>query len=635
MRRVPAEKRTLVPGVLVTRILVVALGTAAIAAAAVVFRARSGAPGGAGPEHSESPAAAEAPAVPEAPLADAPRGTPPSGPGSQVGAAPAGFVNVAPSRGLTRSNVSGSPGLLWIFENIGSGAALLDYDGDGRLDAYINNAGTTEILPGPPKRLRLVKGPGATLYRQLPDGRFEDATERAGVSFDGWGTGVAVGDVENDGDLDLFLGAYGTPRLFVNLGDGTFRDATASAGLERPGYSTSAAFVDHDRDGDLDLYVVQYVVFDTDDLPNRGDLCYQDDVIISCGPTMHPHMPDIFYRNRGDGTFEDITAEAGMSRQPGAYGLGVAAGDLDRDGWPDIYVTNDTQANFLWRNEGDGTFQELALLSGVALSETAQGQSGMGVDFGDVDGDGWLDIQVSNYSEEANAFYRNLGDGTFEDRSASSGIARATFMLLLWGTKLFDIDHDADLDLVLVGGHVHPRAAELAPHLSFEQRILACLGDGTGKFTDASAKLGLDLLVRRNHRGLAVGDVDGDGDLDMLVTLLDGPPILLENSVPKLGNSIQFVLEGATSNREGIGARIEVVSGGKRQVREVTRGGSYLSGSDAAAHFGLGAAERCDVVEVLWPSGGSSRLEGLAAGRLWRIREADGAVSEVRTFRPE
>jgi hypothetical protein len=569
----------------------------------------------------------------EAPPPPKPRGPEASGPAKEAPVLPAArpFADKAPSAGIVRPNACGSPGLMYIFENIGSGAALFDFDRDGRLDAFINNAGTTAVEESRPKKIRLIPGPGTSLYRQLPNGKFEDVTEKAGVRFDGWGTGAAVGDVDNDGDLDLFVGAYGRSRFFLNKGDGTFADATSAARLDRPGYATSACFVDYDRDGLLDLYVVNYVVFDLDHPPNEGEPCSQHGVMISCGPTMHDPMNDVLYHNRGNGVFEDVTARAGMSHQPGAYGLGVAAGDLDRDGWPDIYVTNDTQANFLWHNKEDGTFEETGLYSGAALSESAQGQSGMGVDLGDFNGDGWLDIQVSNYSEEPSAYYENLGDGTFADKSAPSGIAMATFMQLVWGTKALDYDQDGDLDFVIVGGHVHPLAADLAPGLSFEQRILVFEGDGKGDFKEVGAAMGEPINVRRNHRGLAAGDVDGDGDLDLFVTLLDGPPLLLMNDTAK-GNSIAFVLEGSRSNREGIGARVELLVGGKKQVREVTRGGSYLSSSDAPAHFGVGPAGKVDEGEIRWPSRAVTKLKDLPAGRLYLVREADGSASVVRAF---
>jgi len=563
---------------------------------------------------------------------------------SSAGSAPRSsadpFVDIGGQVGIRRRNESGSPGLVYIFENIGSGCAVFDFDDDGLLDVFVNNAGTTVVetvrdeAGGEAKRVKLVPGPGTSLYRQLPGDRvaFEDVTARAGVAFDGWGTGVAVGDIENDGDLDLFVGAFGTNRLYVNDGDGTFTETSRAAGLGREAYASSAAFFDYDKDGDLDLYVVNYLVFDLDEPPNGGEPCLSRGVAISCPPNMHRPMNDTLYSNRGDGTFEDVTVAAGMEDQPGAYGLGVAVADLDRDGWPDIYVANDTQANFLWQNRGDGTFEEVALFSGVALSENAQGQSGMGVDLGDVDGDGWIDIQVNNFSEEPCAYYRNLGDGTFADLTAESGLGQATFMSLSWGSRFFDYDHDGRLDLMIVSGHIQARAAELGVNQSFPQCMQVFRNVDGRRFLDVSAEMGEVMKAARNHRGLTTGDIDRDGDLDVLVTLLDGPPLLLENNASGGGGSVAFELEATRSNREGIGARIEIAVGATKQVREVTRGGSYLAANDVAAHFGVGAAKKLDSVRIDWPSGAVTTLANLATGRTYRVRESDGRAEVVRTF---
>ncbi len=538
------------------------------------------------------------------------------------------FRDVAASRGLgTTRSPSRSRDRFYIFENVGSGCALLDYDLDGRLDIFVNNTGgvTPPSSPGGP--IRLVPGPGAALFRQLPDGSFEENAERAGVRSPVWGTGVAVGDVDNDGDPDLFVGAFGPNRFYRNLGDGTFRDDSAASGLDHSGFASSAVFLDFDRDGWLDLYVANYVEFDLDAPPNGGRPCRESGVLISCGPSMHAPAADVLYRNRGDGTFEDVSATSGVAAAEGAYGLGVAAVDFDADGWPDIYVANDTTANVLWRNRGTGTFEDVALFNGVALSDSAQGQSGMGVDTADVDGDGWPDIHVTNYAEESNALYLNRGGDGFVDRSSVSGLGRISFTPLGWGTRLVDFDLDGHVDLAVANGHVHPRAADLGPGLSFRQPMTWCRGLGNGIF----ARVQLTDAIARNHRGLASGDLDGDGDLDMLATVLDGPPVCFENLGAPRHRWIAFQLQGSRSNREGIGSRVEITTADSRQVREVTRGGSYLSSSEAVVRFGLGRASRIAGLKVLWPSGEKTLGADLKAGEVYVIREGDNSIQAKAT----
>ncbi len=560
------------------------------------------------------------------------RGIRKDSPGAGDRASPA-FVDIASAAGLRRPNVSGSDERLFIFENIGSGGALLDSDGDGLLDALVINAGPVEIVErkGGGLRPRLLPGPGCSLYRQSSPGTFEEVSESAGMRFDGWGVGAAVGDVDNDGDLDVLITAFGPNRFYLNRGDGTFIERAREAGLDHPGFSTSAAFLDHDGDGLLDLYVANYVEFDLERPPNDGLPCREHGVAISCGPPMHDPARDVLYRNLGDGRFEDITESAGLGAQPGAYGLGVAAGDFDRDGRPDIYVANDTTANFLWMNRGDGTFADEALFRGAALSENAQGQAGMGVAVGDVNGDGWLDILVTNYQDEPNAYYESLGDGTFADRSAASGLGPASRPYLGWGAAFLDVTLDGRLDVVVVNGHVHPRAAELGAGASFEQPGLLFESLGGGSYRPAASSG--DLARPRNHRGLAAGDIDGDGDQDLLVTLLDGPPLLLENRAGA-GKVIGLVLRGSVSNREGIGARIEIDAGGRLIAREVSRSGSYLSAHDAAVLVGLGDATRADRVRIAWPSGRRGEAGPLEAGSVWAAEEANGSVRRVRRLGP-
>jgi enediyne biosynthesis protein E4 len=537
-----------------------------------------------------------------------------------------GFVDVASEVGLDRPLAAGSPEKLFIFENVGSGAGILDFDGDGLLDIFLANAGL--LRDG-----KILPGPGVSLYRQLPTGRFEEVAEETGIHFTGWGTGVAVGDIEGDGDPDIFLGTLDHPLLFRNDSGMRFAECAREAGIDLPGYSTSAVFLDYDRDGELDLYVARYVEFDIAHPPNGGQPCLENGIPISCGPTMHKPIPHLLWRNAGGGKFENATEKAGMGHQEGPYGLGVAAGDLDGDGWPDIYVANDTTANYLWHNKRDGTFEEIGLEAGCALGENAQGQSGMGVDLGDVDGDGRLDIFVANYAEEYNAFYQNLGNNSFADRTYASGLNEGCFLTLGWGAKFIDYDQDGALDLFVVNGHVQVRAGEMNPALAYEEPILFYRGDGAGKFQRVDQSLGPDVNRPRSHRAAAVADIDGDGDLDILITVLDGPPVLLVNQVGQRSGSIVIRLRGVRSNREGIGARIELQAGGRTQVREVTRGGGYLSASDAIAHFGLGAAPRADAVRIKWPSGQVDELGALAAGFRYLIEEG-GKVLSSKEHRP-
>jgi len=524
--------------------------------------------------------------------------------------------------GLDGEIVSGSPDRLFIFESLGVGAALFDFDNDGQLDVLIQNAGTTEIRQTAGKRrVELIDGPGPKLYRQVQGGTFTDVTESAGVIGCGWGTGVAVGDIDNDGDLDFFLSAFGMNCLYINEGKGRFRESARRAGLDHRGLSSSAVFLDYDRDGWLDLYVANYINFDLDQPPNEGLPCRELDVSISCGPAAHDPATDLLYRNRGDGTFEDVTSQSGCALKRGAYGLGVVVTDVDLDGWPDIYVANDTSANFLWRNRCDGTFEEVALYQGAALSENAQGQAGMGLAVGDVNGDGWPDIFVSNYSREPNAYYESSGGGSFVDRSTPSGLGGTSFRDLGWGARFLDGDQDGFLDLALVNGHVHPRSAEIDGAIPFRQpgRVFRGLGEGAFQLVECETKGGLS--VPRNHRGVAAGDVNGDGALDLLVTVLDGPPVLLQNSSPNRGHWIGFRLRGRSSNREGIGSRVEIEAGGLKQVRGVSRGGSFLSSSDGLAHFGLGGSQTVGEVTVVWPSGTRSTFGPFVAGSVYELDE--------------
>ncbi len=532
------------------------------------------------------------------------------------------FVDVAPQLGLRRPLRSGGTQKHWILENVGTGCALLDANQDGLLDVFVANAGVVE-------QGRILPGPGPALYMQGPPGKFTDRTEAAGLLSKAWQSGVAVGDMDNDGDADLFVSCFGRCLLFRNKGDGAFEEVAEAMGIEGAMFAASAVFFEFDRDGFLDLYVTGYVKFAPSALSNGGRPCLLNGVEVACGPGHFDPEPDRLYRNVNGKRFVDVTRELGIAASEGGYGLGVVAGDFDVDGWPDVYVANDTTANHLWHNIRGQRFEDVALWAGVALSDSGQGQAGMGVDTADVDGDGRLDYVVSNYSEEYNTFYRNLGEGLFEDRTLAAGLADDSYALLGWGVKFADLDNDGDLDFVVANGHVHPQVHDANPALDYLQRCLVYLNDGRGAFQEVGRDLGEATARPRAHRGMAVGDVDSDGDIDLLLTVLDGPPVLLENRSSGVGAWVSLLLEGSSSNRDAIGARVVLSAGGREQFREVTRGGSYLSAHDVRLHFGLGSASRVDSVSITWPGGTLETIGPLGGNRHYRIVEGSRKALKI------
>lgn len=545
-------------------------------------------------------------------------------PGSPPGVVTAlRFLDVASSSGVDHLLVSGGTEKLSIVENIGTGVALLDANGDGRLDLFLANAG--RIKGGV-----VVPGPGLALYLQGPaGGEFEEASGRLGLDFDGWATGVAVGDYDNDGDLDIFLACWGADRLWENR-DGRFIEVGQLAGVDHDGLTTSAVFLDYDRDGKLDLYAASYLKFDLADLPNEGEPCLEGGATVACGPGFYEPEPDRLYHNEGGGRFRLVSAESGMGKAEGGYGLGVAVDDFNLDGLPDIYVANDTTGNYLWLNEGGGKFTEGALMAGAALSPEGQGQAGMGVAAGDCNGDGNPDIFVTNYSQEQNSLYLGIGGGEFTESSSASGFSFESYIALGWSTFFVDLDNDADDDLFVANGHVHPGAAEINSSLSYLQPCHFFLNDGKGNFQLCPPSVGNAATEQRAHRGAAYGDIDGDGDLDLLLSVQDGPPVLLMNQSEGAGNSLLVELSGSSSNREGVGARLVGRLGSKTITRTVGRGAGYLSASDCRAHFGLGAAGSLDTLEILWPSGRKHQLQDVKAGFLYRVKEANGEAVVVR-----
>ncbi|MDE2726751.1 MAG: CRTAC1 family protein [Gemmatimonadota bacterium] len=563
------------------------------------------------------------------------------------------FTDIAPSAEITFRHTNGKSGRYYFLETVASGGGFIDYDGDGDLDVYLlNGAAIPGFVPDQPL--------SSILYRNDGDGSFTDVTVQAGVdNAGGYGMGLAVADYDNDGDDDLFVTNYGANILYRNQGDGTFRDVTARANLmvpANPTFSTSAAFLDYDRDGHLDLYVCAYVEFDFE--ANRR--CSRDGIQSYCGPDIYEGAADLLYRNNGDGSFTDVSAEAGIAN-PDGKGLGVVGGDYDGDGWTDIFVANDLTPDFLYRNNGDGTFTDMALLAGVAYGEDGVARAGMGVDMGDYDRSGSPDIYVTNFSLEPNSLHRNNGNGTFTETTFGAGVGNPTLLFLGFGTAFKDFDNDGWLDIFAANGHVIDNISLFDPTITYAQTNQLFRNEGDGVFTDVSPEAGPPFQVARVHRGAAFGDVDNDGDVDVLVTTVNDVPLLLRND--GIGGrgaggmtgeieagegggssgsdgagqpgpaSLLVATEGVRSNRNGIGARVTVVTDAVRQSREIRSAYSYLAANDLRAHFGLGAHAGADSVIVDWPGGGRDVATGVEGGQLVTIREGAGIVSRTPFLR--
>ena len=463
------------------------------------------------------------------------------------------------------------------------------------------------------------------MYRGDGQGRFTDVTDKTGTGHRGWGYGVAVGDIDNDGHPDLYVTNLGRNVLYRNRGDGTFEDVTDAAGVGHESWGSSAAFFDMEGDGDLDLYVGNYVAFVQEEVPRRGSqrakppFCNFRGLEVVCGPRGLKPAPNVLFRNNGDGTFTDVTKTAGMLLERPRYTLGVLTFDYDNDGDQDVFSANDSVVNSMWRNRGDGTFEETGLATLTALDAAGNPQACMGAAAGDFNGDGFVDLLVTNFSHDLNTIYRNAGGKFFVDDSSVLGMS-ATAMELSWGTGFYDFDHDADLDLFIANGHIYPEIDGVEMGSSYEQSNHVFANDG-GKFLEVSEQSGASMRLARSWRGTAFGDYDADGDVDLLVTAMDTGVQLLRNDSPSGRHWLKLRLVGTQSNRDGVGAKVTVTVGGKQQVRERVGGGSYLSASEPDLHFGLGAATKADRVLVRWPSGRTIELREVAADRLLTVTE--------------
>ena len=529
------------------------------------------------------------------------------------------FVDVAEEVGIVAQNVSGDSEQTYLVDSMMGGSAFFDYDQDGDLDLYILNGSKVVGFPD-------QEHPRNTFYRN-ERGKFVDATDEANLGDAGWGMGCAVGDYDNDGDLDIYITNYGRNVLYDNRGDGTFADVTEYAQVGDERFSTGCAFLDYDGDGYLDLYVANYVDFKhfLQTTPNRSYMW--KGLRVHFGPRGMKGSGDSLYRNQGDGTFADVTVEARVVDQDKLYGMGVIGGDYDRDGDVDIYVANDTGPNFLYQNQGDGTFADVGWMIGAAYGESGEAQGCMGIAYGDYDNDLYQDILVTNFWEQTNTLYHNDHGAFFSDLSFDAGVGKESFQFLAWGTEFFDYDNDGDRDIFVANGHLFPQLdrANLGTSYAQTNQLFENLGDGT--FVEVSQLSGEGLGIKKVSRGASFGDYDDDGDLDIFVLNINDRPTLLHNDGGNENNWLMVKTIGTESNRDGIGARIEVRCGEVAQSAEIRSGASYLSHNDLRAHFGLGQTESIDSLVVRWPSGLEERFENLAANRLVVLQEGEGIVN--------
>jgi len=563
------------------------------------------------------------------------------GPKSPIEGTPLGisFVDVVKESGLAVKTIYGGEGKnKFLLETTGCGLAFYDYDNDGWLDIFLVNGWRLDGF---------AKGqePRCHLFKNNRDGTFTDVTKGSGLEHrTGWGQACCVGDFDNDGNDDLFVTYYGQNALYKNHGDGTFTDVTEKAGLLQPGpktrWNTGCTFVDYDRDGHLDLFVANYVDFDlkTAPPPEAGPCTYKG-LLVACGPPGLPGGKNILYHNNGDGTFSDVSEKSGILNTTGTYGLSVAASDLDNDGWPDIYVANDSSTATLYQNQKNGTFKDIAIESGAALSPEGKPQAGMGVSIGDYNRDGTFDVVKTNFAGDTDSLYTNLGDATFEDRTYPSGIGVNT-RLLGWGVGFFDMDNDGWLDVLMSNGHVYPEVDKSKTDLKYAEHKYLYRNLQNGRFEEVTEKGGPGIMENAPARGCAFGDYNNDGAMDIAVNCMNAIPQLLRCDSTLNRKWIKIKLVGVKANRSGIGSRVIVTAKTKPdalkplvQMDELRSGGSYFSQNDLRMHFGLDEANKVDMVEIRWLSGQVDQIKDLDVNKLYVIQEG-GKILKAEELKP-